>query len=492
MKFVWSAVLALSVAGAAYADDDDEAKKPARTYTQAEYEALLDLANRVLKLEELQQDAELEKLKAAAAKEKQEEQKGLPERVSNLEKKMGAAGQTWDASKMLAFATPDGNFTAKVAGRFYFVYRNVLDGPNSGIGAPRDSFIIDTARIRVEGSFYKDFFYQVETEGKSGTPAGQNGAYTLNEAWLSWRGLGDWVAVTAGLTKIPISQEETTSSRFIDFAERSVLNRITPGRDIQFTLNGSLFDKVVEWWAGIANGNVNRETLKLGVDTNDEKDYFVRLFLTPLKTSNVALFKQLRVGVDASTGERDNPNGGAPANVSSGDLGLPAILTYTAGPNVIRGDQTRVNWNFSWLYGPASLRAEYARVRSDINGGPHKSFIQRAWYVQATYLLTGEDKALENRVKPRVNFDPLGGTWGAWELALRWAVIASNAPSQGLGRGQTHTTEYTVGVNWWMTPNVALRINWERFTYDDDIAAGRNGALQRYEDCFYVRWQIDF
>src|SRR5262245_34640297 len=98
MKFVWSAVIALSVAGAAYADDD-EAKTPARTYTQAESDALLDLANRVMKLEELQQDAELEKLKAAAAREKQDESKGLPDRVSNLEKKIGAAGQTWDASK---------------------------------------------------------------------------------------------------------------------------------------------------------------------------------------------------------------------------------------------------------------------------------------------------------------------------------------------------------------------------------------------------------
>lgn len=91
MKFVWNAVLALSVAGTAYADDD-EAKTPARTYTQAEVEALQDLANRVLKLEELQQDAEMERLKAAAAKERQDEQKELPGRVSALEKKMATAG----------------------------------------------------------------------------------------------------------------------------------------------------------------------------------------------------------------------------------------------------------------------------------------------------------------------------------------------------------------------------------------------------------------
>ncbi len=111
MKFVWSAVIALGVAGAAYANDD-EANTTPRTYTQAEVEALLDLATRVSKLEDAQQDAEMERLKKMAEKEKQDDQASLPGRVSSLEKKMGSAGQTWDASKMLTFSTPDGNFTA--------------------------------------------------------------------------------------------------------------------------------------------------------------------------------------------------------------------------------------------------------------------------------------------------------------------------------------------------------------------------------------------
>src|SRR5258705_3211862 len=127
MKVVWSAVIALGIAGAAYADDGDEAKTTPRQYSKAEIEALQDLANRVLKLEELQQDAELEKLRKAAEKEKQDDQASLPGRVGKLEKQFAENKPTYDSSKMLTFATPDGNFTAKIGGRIYFVCRHIMD-----------------------------------------------------------------------------------------------------------------------------------------------------------------------------------------------------------------------------------------------------------------------------------------------------------------------------------------------------------------------------
>src|SRR5436190_10753438 len=119
MKVVWSAVIALGIAGAAYANDGDEPKTTPRTYTQAEVEALLDLATRVSKLEDMAQDAELEKLRKAAEKEKQADQESLPSRVSKLEKLVSENKPTWDSSKMLSFSTPDGNFTAKIGGRLY-------------------------------------------------------------------------------------------------------------------------------------------------------------------------------------------------------------------------------------------------------------------------------------------------------------------------------------------------------------------------------------
>src|SRR5262245_60635932 len=98
MKSLWSAVFALAVAGAAWADDNDDETKKTRVVVEEEY---LDLLRRVSLLEQAQQETELDRLKRQAAKEKQEEMENLPKRVSELEKKQSSAGQTWDASKML-------------------------------------------------------------------------------------------------------------------------------------------------------------------------------------------------------------------------------------------------------------------------------------------------------------------------------------------------------------------------------------------------------
>jgi len=481
MNFVWSAVLALCIGGAAWADDD-ESKTPARPARPAEREALQDLANRVLQLERAQQEAEQEKLKEG----------------QKPEKKSVSPGPTYDASKQLAFSTPDGNFTAKVGGRIYFVYRHIFDRQDRGgtSGAP-DAFFIDTARFQLEGTFYKDFFYRIEGEAKSGETVNgvlSTGFFRTKDVYLGWQGLGDWFQLQAGQFKCTLSQEETCSSRFIDFAERCVLNRIVPGHVQGIRAGGSLFDKIIEWNFGLMNGAANRDSDRGSLDTNDEKDLFGRIFITPMKTSDIALLKQLRIGFDFTRGTR-NRGATAIADVSSGDLGLPTLLDYTPGAAILEGVQSRWLGNFSWIYGPASIRAEYLRVNAQTRGAAENIFHQTAWYISASFILTGEEKPLENRIKPRNNFNPLEGTWGAFELAARWAVLdGRNGIDAGLAPvgAQLKVTEYTLGLNWWWTPNVALRIDWERLTYDEDRTFGNLGALRRTADEIYIRWQIDF
>ena len=475
MGLVWSAVLACSVAGAACVDDD-ETKKPDRTVTQAEVEALVDLANRVRKLE-------------AAAQEKQP----------------GAAGQTWNASKMLTFSTPDGNFTAKIGGRLYFVYRHIFDGFGSTTNA-KDAFLIDSARFQLDGTFFKDFTYRVEGEAKSGETVNgvlSTGFFRTKDAYLGWQGLGDWFALQAGQFKCPMSQEETCSSRFIDFAERSVLNRLVPGHVQGIMAKGSLFENTFEWWLGYGNGAFVRDGDRGTLDSNDEKDGFGRFFLTPLKSTDIGFLKTVRLGYDFTIGKRDGQPPAAPNDISSGDLGLPVLIDYTGGQ--VNGRMVRQDFNFNWNYGPMNLRAEYFRSKTELEGSTANSaFHQRAFYISAAYVLTGEEKPLESRIRPKNNFDPADGGWGAWEVALRWAVIdgkdarhagviANNGTKNAGGaNGQTGATEYTIGVNWWMAPNVVVRITYERLVYDLDVPVGKNGAFKRFEDEIYIRWQIDF
>ena len=476
MGLVWSVALALGVFGAGMGEDDEKETTSARPIGQTEADALLDLARRVRALESAQE-----------------------------EKKSAPTGQTWDAGKMLSFSTPDGNFTAKVGGRIYFVYRHIFDSFGSTINA-KDAFLIDSARLQLDGTFYKDFYYRVEGEAKSGETVNgvlSTGFFRTKDVYLGWQGLGDWFGLQAGQFKQPMSQEETCDSRFIDFAERSVLNRLIPGHVQGIMAKGALFDRTVEWWLGYMNGAINRDSDRGSLDPNDEKDCFGRLFLTPFRTTSIGFLNQTRLGYDFSFGKRDRNHAAAVPDVSSGDLGLPVLIDYN-GAGQVQGRHTRQNVNFSWNMGPATVRAEYHRAKIEEEGLVDASIHQRAWYLSAAYILTGEDKPLENRIKPKTSFDPLDGGWGAWEIALRWAVIdgidgrhaglisSNGSRNAGAANGQTGATEYTIGINWWMAPNVVVGIDCERLVYDLRIPTGRTGAFKRYEDEIYLRCQIDF
>jgi len=466
MRLGWSAMFALGISGIARAQDQDGVK---------------DLLERVRKLEERE-----------AVREK-------------------AAPPTWDSSRMLSFASADGSFTAKVGGRIYLNYRHIFDR-DDGSGGDVDTFFLDTARLQADGTFFKDFFYRVELEAQTSTgtqtvdidegPGVTNVTITagrgrpqLKDTYLGWTIVPEHLSLQGGQMKTPWSQEETCSSRFIDFGERSLLNRLAPAHDMGLLFRGSFAEKIFEWSLGVFNGAFVRDGGRNSPDTNDEKDAVGRLFITPFRTSGAKFIEQLRIGGDFTVGDRDDlPVAGA--SVTAGDLGVGVVNPIAGGGFTADGLQTRYLFNASWIYGPASLRAEYAVVNTELNdAAPEGDFDITAYYLQGTLLLTGEDKPLENRIKPRATLNLSEGTFGAFELAARIArVDTSDGEDAGVvaATANPKTTEVTLGVNWWWTPNVALRINWERLSYDEDRLVGSGDSLEDKQDIFYVRWQIDF
>jgi phosphate-selective porin OprO/OprP len=510
MRFAWSAVFALALAGVACAQDEGEASAP-RTPDEEAYQ---DLLERIRLLEEKQQETELDRLKRQAAKEKQEELEGLPARVSKLEKGQASSGQTWDASKMLSFSTPDGNFTAKVGGRIYLNYRHIFERDDSA-GGNVDTFFLDTARIQVDGTFYKDFFYRVELEAQTTsntqtvdvdegagtsnvTVTAARGHAKMKDTYLGWQILPDYLAVQAGQMKTPWSQEETCSSRFVDFGERSLLNRLAPAHDIGVMFRGSFAEKIFEWNLGVFNGAFSRDAGRNTPDPNDEKDVVGRLFISPFRTSGTKFIEQLRIGGDFTIGDRDNNAIGA--GVTAGDYEVGTINPF-AVPATVNADglQTRYLFNFNWNYGPASIRAEYGVVNTELNDVPaalEGDFDQVGYYIQGSYVLTGEDKPLENRIKPRSNLNVSEGTWGAFELAARMSFLdTSDGEDAGIvaTTANQKTQEIVVGLNWWMTSNVVLRVDWVHLRYDEDrIGIGAGSKDEDSQDILYIRWQIDF
>lgn len=408
-------------------------------------------------------------------KAKRMREQAMRERVEALEKK-AQEGITFTNSNGLKFKSGDGNFEGAIGGRIYFIYRHIFERVDAGT-TRADAFDIDNARIQLDGTFYRDFFYRLETD------AGKATGLTLNDVYIGWNGL-EGHSFQFGQFKQPFSQEETCSSRFIDFAERSIVNRLVTSRDLGIMWKSEFADKIVGVELGVFNG-----TGRNAVENNDEKDITARVRVTPFRTAENEWIKQLRLGVGVIYGDVDSL---ALGDISGGDLTNMNMIDFTGTED---GTRTRLGFEFSWLIGPASVRAEYITRNTEIvTATGDDDFDTKAYYLQFTYLLTGEAKTLENRIKPKKNFSIKDGGWGAWELALRYANLdASDAEGAGVvgATANQEVNEITFGVNWWMTPNVRLMLNYERFSFDEDIPQTGGDAIDD-QGIFYTRLQIDF
>jgi phosphate-selective porin OprO/OprP len=398
------------------------------------------------------------------------------------------------------FKTDDGNFTAVINGRIIAHYRSVFDHVDDtppSAGAARiqpDTLFLRQARIDLQGTAVKQFEYRLYLDFPTGQQSNTGTAAssttgTIQDAYIGWRPSPNF-GLRIGQFKEPFSQEQTTTLRATDFAERSVLDRLAPGRELGIMIHGKPFDGVFEYELGAFNGGGRA----VG-DNNDQKEAAGRLRVSPFRNAEEgSLLKGLRLGVAGTVSEIDPP----PTAAQTGDLldltstELNIKFLDVGGAAVVDGYRTRLGLEFTWLYEFLGLRAEWARRVDTLATGQHLQ--TRAYSVSLTALLTGEKKTLEDRVSPLQPFDLEGG-WGAVELAVRFAALRVDddvlAFSATASPNANAVRTITAGVNWYLTRNVRISpdVIFERYNRDIGFAGGKTdrgfiGAL--------IRFQIDF
>ncbi len=315
-----------------------------------------------------------------------------------------------------------------------------------------NNFRVRRGRIRLDGTLYKYLDYRVEADFGQST-AILTDAYVELRYWPEFK-------VRGGQFKIPFSFEELTADIYIDFVERSIMNNMVPSRDVGVMLHGVLLDGMVEYAAGIFNGaGQNTE------ETNDSKDFAGRLLVRPFKSLNIPLLRQFHLAGHITQGDQDS---------GLSLRGRTDSTTFTFFNRVpTRGDRLRYGVEAVYAYGPFGLYGEFIQSEEErkglgAGGKDLDDVTGRGWYVAASYLVTGEEKVHGKapKVKPA---NPRTGDFGALELAARYAQLefSSDSPLPAPLPAGNKLDALTLGVNWYLSPNVRLMFNWVQNWFDD-------------------------
>lgn len=425
----------------------------------------------------------IESLEERLARLEEARQAGAPE------KKGGLTGEGF------TFSSDDGNFKGSINGRMLAHFRYVADRPDEDAAPLRtvpNSFFIRQARLEANLTWYKEFTGKVQYDIATGTYNQTTGAVssvtgTLRDAFVAWHRWKE-LSVRVGQFFEPLSQEDVSSTRFLDFIERSVMNRLLPGREIGMAVYGSLFEDKLAYEVMVCNGNALLNDQGRSVnDGNDEKELAARFYVFPVEG--------LRLGAAASFGEADDL-GAAGFDLVTTELSV-MWLDGQAGP-LFDGSRRRYVINASYAVGPVSFRGELFFREDELQDpNPESALESMGYYLYATWLLTGEKKTPETRVVPDRPFTE-GGP-GAVELAVRFAhVEIDNAEDAGLLPAPLSTSGsadevdvITVGINWWPVKYVRVSLNFVREMYSEDVAF-ENGRQEDALSGVLARFQIDF
>ena len=403
----------------------------------------------------------------------------------------------------------DGKSNFSVNGRIQADYR-YFDSPevaaNAGTsGSASDTFDIRRAYLGVKGTF-RDFINFEATVDAAGSSA------YVKYYWLE-TAFNDAVKIRFGQFKPNFGLEQNTSSRFIDMTERDWVASMAPGVNKGIMIHGSPFTGV-NYGLTVSNGSVATylaDSSQKTAETNnnaDGKQYSanLRVNIAEIMGNKEAI---LHVGGSIAS---DN-------DVQKGSSGALAFRTNARGttffsaataafPNTF--DISRKGLEGIAAYGPFKLQGEWANMNfSNTNLAASNDKDIDAWYVNASYMITGETYAtaykggLMDRLSPKSDFLGLGKPgWGAWEVGVRYSKFDAKdfdntvAP---VANSSNDVHSYTAGIKWITDPNTRFMLDYvytdfnkyiTGYAVDSNTAA--TGPALKDEKAVNIRAQFDF
>jgi len=403
---------------------------------------------------------------------------------------VAAGPKDWTVKWSNAFKVErnDGAFKLKFGGRIMGDW--ALGWPGDSLAQDLAALTIDPkdgsgaefrrARIFFEGTVYERVIFKAQYEfANTG-----DGKADFKDVWLGLKNLGFVRDVRVGHFKEPMLLEEWTSSKYITFMERGLNNVFFPGRNMGIMAEGDQLEKKLLWQAGIFY-NTNDQGFAFHDWNEGEFDVAVRLAGAPLYADDGA--KVAHVGFSYIHQFRDASSMKQYRQRPEAHL---AQYWVDTGINPAE-DSDLLNLELAGVWGPLSAQAEFTGALQQGTGGIRDSNLWGC-YAYVSYFLTGERRLYElgngrfGRVKPKANFNPTQGGWGAWEIAFRYSYLDLNDNDLTGGR----LWDLTTGVNWYLYPNLRLMFNYIHGDVENRVDP--LGSVDGAGNIFQMRAQIDF
>ena len=401
--------------------------------------------------------------------------------------------------------TDDGRFEANINGRIHYdgylfmndddaLFGSGLNGNAAAIPS-QDGFAFRRTYLTLTGKAY-GWKYKFENDFAAGaSPA------SYREMWISAPIHNDGELIF-GQLKPRRGLEEVTSSNEITMMERpnTTATGIYSGRQFLMGVGykGSFMDALMVELDG-------RELGSAGTGATEGTEYGGRVAWFPMADDGNILHVGVSYSVDnyattagsASTASLQPQAVAQYAGRRGPTLNLGKVSGATGSPD---GAQKTVALELAGAFGPFTAQAEAAKAtlgNAYLANGVAGAFADAtvdAYYLQASWFITGEraiykkDRAALGKPKLPLN------SFGAFELAARYevsenkdedatnsicAVLGTAANAQGTpsatgvaAADKCKATTTTVGLNWYVNPNVRYMLNYYMGSAD---LGGTNG-----------------
>ncbi len=378
----------------------------------------------------------------------------------------------------LRFKSRDNQYKIKIGGRiqsdFAFIEADDdLRGAFPSLEGHGTEF--RRARIQIAGTMYENVKFKWQYDFA-------NGDVHFKQLWIELRNIPYVGKFRIGHMKEPFSLEEVTCSKYLTFLERALPNTFAPAYNTGVMLHDAEFNKRLTWAVGLF-----MDTDGQGSSFSDISDYDLTARITGLPWLEENGRKLLHLGFSYSHRFRDNDGRNPIRFRERPEAHLSPVRLVDTG-DIMAEDVDLFNPEIVLIYGPLSVQAEYFYASVDSVSGKDPNF--DGYYAYVSYFLTGEHRHYIRpsgkfcRLNPNRNFDFGESGWGAWEVGVRYSSIDLDDADIRGGKEDN----LTLGLNWYLNPNVRVMLNYVKANVDNSEAAISDGDANIFE----ARFQMEF